>query len=149
MAKYAPPSIWTDEFNAPTVEGLRKLLLNDCKKAFDKAKSKINSLGECKEAVRWYGDCWFWTVTYSVPDSENPLAVIVPFEEDMQIASPLTHEFIDQLSTKRLKRFVRDGIELAMPPHETQWAVWSAATPAAVEDIMPVLKSLYKFTTSE
>jgi hypothetical protein len=59
----------------------------------------------------------------------------------------MSHAFIDQLSTRRLKRFVRDGIELAMPPHETSWAVWSAATPAAVEDIMPVLKSLYKFTT--
>ena len=147
MPKYAPPSIWTDEFKTPTVEGLRKLLLNDCKKAFDKASSKIHALGEIREELIWFGDCWFWTVAFMTEYSQQPLAIIVPFEEDMQIASPMSHAFIKQLSTRRLKRFVRDGVELAMPPHETEWAVWSAATPAAVEDIMPVLKSLYKFTS--
>ena len=65
----------------------------------------------------------------------------------MQIASQLSHAFIDQLSTRRLKRFVRDGIELAMPPHETEWAIWSAHSATAVEDVMPVLKSLYKFNS--
>ena len=71
---------------------------------------------------------------------------MIPAEENLQIAAPLTHEFIEQLSTRRLKRFVRDGLELAMPPHRTSWAVWSIPTPVAVEDVMPVLKSNQKFT---
>jgi hypothetical protein len=145
MTKYAPPSIWTDEFNPPTVQGLRKLLVEEGIKAFDKTRTKIHALGDVHEEVQWYGECWFWAVAFMTSKSDKPLAIIVPFEEDMQIASPLSHEFIDQLSTRRLKRFVRDGIELAMPPHKTEWAVWSAATTAAVEDVMPVLKSLHKF----
>ena len=108
MAKYAPPSIWTDEYNAPTVEGLRKLLLNDCKKAFDKASSKIHAFGEITEEVLWFGDCWFWTVAFMTEHSSRPLAIIVPFEEDMQIASPMSHQFIDQLSTRRLKRMKQE-----------------------------------------
>tara|TARA_X000001036_G_scaffold29423_2_gene24304 strand:- start:5204 stop:5650 length:447 start_codon:yes stop_codon:yes gene_type:complete len=145
MTKYAPPSIWTDEFNAPTIAGLRKRILEDGKIAFDELTAQIQDLGEVTTEVLWFGDCWFWTVAFMTEKSEKPIAVIIPFEEDMQIASPLSHEFIDQLSTRRLKRFVRDGIELAMPPHETEWAVWSAHSPAAIEDIMPVIKSLYKF----
>lgn len=76
---------------------------------------------------------------------QEPLAIMIPAEENLQIASPLTHEFVDQLSTRRLKRFVRDGLELAMPPHRTSWAIWSIPTPAAVEDVMPVLKAKQKY----
>ena len=44
MTKYAPPSIWTDEFNTPTIDGLRKLVLLDAKKAFDKAINNANKV---------------------------------------------------------------------------------------------------------
>jgi len=147
MAKYAPPSIWTDEFNAPSVDGLRKFVINDAKKAFDKAKTKILALENVHVEVKWYGDCWFWVVAFISDFTDEPLAIMITAEENLQIASPLTHEFIEQLSTRRLKRFVRDGLELAMPPHRTSWAVWSIPTPAAVEDVMPVLKSKQKFYT--
>ena len=147
MAKYAPPSIWTDEFNAPSVDGLRKFVINDAKKAFDKAKTKILALENVHVEVKWYGDCWFWVVAFISNFTDEPLAIMITAEENLQIASPLTHEFIEQLSTRRLKRFVRDGLELAMPPHRTLWAVWSIPTPAAVEDVMPVLKSKQKFYT--
>lgn len=145
MTKYAPPSIWTDEFNKPTVEGLRKLVISDAKKAFDKALSKMHALGELREELLWFGDCWYWTVALISENFEEPLAIIIPFSEDLQIATTLNHEFIDQLSTRRLKRFVRDGLELAMPPHQTNWAIWSTPTPGAVEDVMPVIKNKYKF----
>ncbi|MDP7006524.1 MAG: hypothetical protein QF718_09985 [Phycisphaerales bacterium] len=145
MAKYATTSIWTDEFNKPTVDGLRKLVILDAKKAFDKARTKIHSLGEYENEVQWFGDCWFWTVSFVSDNLDEPLAIIIPSPEDLQIATPLTHEFIDQLSTRRLKRFVRDGLELAMEPHKTNWAIWSVPTPAAVEDVMPVIKSKHKF----
>jgi len=147
MAKYSPPSIWTDEYNKPSVDALRKLALNDAKKAFDKAKSKIVSLENIDVEVRWYGDGWFWSIAFISEFLEEPLAIMIPAEENLQIAAPLTHEFLDQLSTRRLKRFVRDGLELAMPPHRTSWAVWSIPTTNAVEDVMPVLKSKQRFYT--
>jgi len=145
MTKYAPPSIWTDEFNTPTIESLRNLTINDSKKAFDKAKSKILALENVTVDIKWYGDCWFWSVAFMSSFIEDPLAIMIPAEENLQIAAPLTHDFIEQLSTRRLKRFVRDGLELAMPPHRTSWAIWSIPTPAAVEDVMPVLKSKQKY----
>lgn len=149
MAKYAPPSIWTDEFNTPTVDGLRKLVLLDAKKAFDRAKTKIVALENITVEVKWFGECWFWTIAFCSEFMEEPLAVMIPAEENLQIASPLTHEFIDQLSTRRLKRFVRDGLELAMPPHRTSWAVWSIPTPGAVEDVMPVLKAKQRYYSKD
>jgi hypothetical protein len=149
MTKYAPPSIWTDEFKNPSLDGLRKLVLLDAKKAFDKAKTKILALENVEVEVKWYGECWFWTIAFMSDFMEEPLAIMIPAEENLQIASPLTHEFIEQLSTRRLKRFVRDGLELAMPPHRTSWAVWSIPTPAAVEDVMPVLKAKQKYFATE
>ena len=145
MTKYTLPSICTDEYNTPTVEGLRKLVLCDAKKAFDKALNKMHALGEVREELLWFGDCWYWTIALLSENFEDPLAIIIPFPEDLQIATTLTHEFIDQLSTRRLKRFVRDGLELAMVPHQTNWAIWSTPTPAAVEDVMPVIKNKFKF----
>lgn len=145
MEKYSPPSIWTDEFNQPTIDGLRNLALLDAKKAFDKAKTRILALENIEIEVKWYGDCWFWTIAFLSDFTEQPFAIMIPAEENLQIAAPLTHAFIDQLSTRRLKRFVRDGLELAMPPHRTSWAVWPIPTPAAVEDVMPVLKAKQKY----
>tara|TARA_B100000959_G_C14739265_1_gene524341 strand:- start:253 stop:702 length:450 start_codon:yes stop_codon:yes gene_type:complete len=145
MAKYAPPSIWTDQFNQPTVDDLRSLALLEAKKAFDKTKSEILALENVNVEVKWYGDCWFWTIAFMSDFIDEPLAIMITAEENLQIASPLTHDFIDQLSTRRLKRFVRDGLELAMVPHRTNWAVWSIPTINAVQDVMPVLKAKQKF----
>ena len=145
MAKYAPPSIWTNEYNTPSIESLRKLVINDAKKSFDKSMSKIVGLENVTTDVKWYGECWYWTVAFMSDFLEEPLAILVPAEENLQIAAPLTHDFIEQLSTRRLKRFVRDGLELALPPHRTNWAVWSIPTPAAFEDVLPVIKSKQKY----
>lgn len=146
MAKYTAPTMWTDEFNTPTIEGLRDLVELDAKKAFDKSRTKIMALGEdLSEGIYWYGDCWFWTISYTLPQLDEPFAILIPSPEDFQIASPLQGDFLDQLSTRRLKRFVRDGLELAMPPHRTNWAIWSTPTPPTVEDVVPVLKNKYKF----
>ena len=145
MPKYAPPSKWTDEYNTPLISDLRNLVINDAKKAFDKAISKIEALGAFETKPQWYGEAWFWSVAFYPEGADVPLAIIIPSPEDIQIATQLTHEFIEQLSTRRLKRFVRDGLELAMPPHDTDWAYWLIPTAKAVEDIMPVLKNKYNY----
>ena len=145
MAKYSPPSIWTDEFKKPKIDDLRGLLDAELKKVFDKTKAKVMELGDVEEDVIWFGECWFWSVALMIEGQEEPLAILIPSAEDFQIASPLQADFLDQLSTRRLKRFVRDGIELAMPPHQTNWAIWSVSTIPAIDDVMPVLKSKYKF----
>jgi len=107
----------------------------------------MHALGEIREELRWYGDCWYWCVALMSENMEDPLAILIPFPEDLQIATTLSHEFIDQLSTRRLKRFVRDGLELAMAPHQTNWAIWSIPTTMAVEDVMPVIKNKFKYYT--
>ena len=103
MAKYAPPLIWTDEYNAPSIDGLRNLTINDAKKAFDKAKSKIIALENVDLTVKWYGEGWFWTVAFISEFTDEPLAIMIPAEENLQIASPLTHDFIEQLSTRQIE----------------------------------------------
>ena len=149
MSKYTIPSIWTDEFNKPKIEQLRDMLDADQKKVFDKARGKIMELGNIDEEVIWHGDCWFWCFSFAIEGDEDPLALIIFAEEEkgfcFQVASPLQEDFLDQLPTRRLKRFVRDGIELAMPPHQTNWAIWSVSTLPSVDDLLPVLKSKYKF----
>ncbi|MDP7009421.1 MAG: hypothetical protein QGI78_07610 [Phycisphaerales bacterium] len=145
MPKYAPPSKWTDEFNTPSLEDLRKLVINDAKKAFDKSVTKITALGEIETRPEWFGEGWFWSVSFYPEGADAPLAVLVPSPEDILLATQLPLAFIEQLSTRRLKRFVRDGLELAMPPHDTDWAYWLIPTPNAVEDVMPVLKNKYNY----
>jgi hypothetical protein len=71
MAKYAPPSKWTDEFNTPKLIDLRKLVINDAKKAFDRAISKIEALGEMETRPHWYGEAWFWAVAFFPKGSDQ------------------------------------------------------------------------------
>ncbi|MDP6602256.1 MAG: hypothetical protein QGH76_08170 [Phycisphaerales bacterium] len=143
MAKYASISPWQDEYNTPALDQLRSPIKGDPKKAFDRMRSKAESLGPMTEDLKWFGHCWYWSITLTPDDQDEALAIIIPSPEDLQVASQFTHEFLEQLPTRRLKRFVRDGLELAMPPHDTTWAFWSIPTVTAVDDIMPVLKNKY------
>ncbi len=148
MTKHAATSPWKDQFNQPLPDDLRALVTGDAKKAFDRARSRLHALGELSEDVQWFGDCWYWSLAFMREGSDEPLALLIPSPEDFQMAAPLDHDFLSQLSIRRLKRFVRDGLELAMPPHNTRWAFWSTPTTGAVEDVMPVLKNKYAWLSS-
>ncbi len=110
---------------------------------FDIARDFLNERDGVVESLRWYGDCWFWAVVYFLEGEntteDDPVAIIVPAPDNLQIAAPLDQEFISQLNTRRMKRAIRDGLELASEPYSTQWAVWPVTARNMLDDVTILL----------
>lgn len=137
-------SPWQDEFNVPTLDDLRIDLPLPSAELFDTMRTFLLSNENILEEMRWYGDCWFWTISYYLKgentDDDLPIAVIIPAPDNLQVAAPLDRDFLAQLNTRRMKRAIRDGIDLAAEPYSTQWAVWPVNAKNLLEELVSLLK---------
>jgi hypothetical protein len=137
-------SPWQDEFNVPTLDDLRIDLPLPSAELFDTMRAFLLSNENILEEMRWYGDCWFWTISYYLKgentDDDLPIAVIIPAPDNLQVAAPLDRDFLAQLNTRRMKRAIRDGIDLAAEPYSTQWAVWPVNAKNLLEELVSLLK---------
>jgi hypothetical protein len=136
-------SIWRDRFNEPTPQALRRELDGDEGRLFDLVRKHLRGLGDVEESVAWYGQSWCWCLEYR-PTARSrrrpePFAVVVPSPTDLQLAMPLDRAFITSLPQRRLKRAVRDGLELAQEPFDTNWAVWSIQHASLLDELKDVV----------
>jgi len=143
MAMTDKRSPWQDEFNTPSIDDLRMDLPVPAAELFDATRDFLLEHGGLVEGRRWFGDCWFWTVAYFLEhedaDEDEPVAIIVPAPDNLQVAAPLDQEFPDLLNTRRMKRAIRDGLDLATEPYSTHWAVWPVAAKNMLEDVTSLL----------
>jgi hypothetical protein len=143
MAMTDKRSPWQDEFNTPSIDDLRMDLPVPAAELFDATRDFLLDHGGLVEGLRWFGDCWFWTVAYYLEhedtEDDEPVAIIVPAPDNLQVAAPLDQEFLSQLNTRRMKRAIRDGLELATEPYSTHWAVWPVAAKNMLEDVTSLL----------
>lgn len=136
-------SIWSDQFNTPTVASLRGALDEQSTQLFDQAHAMFHGLDEIVESIRWYGDCWHWTIEYTLEDhhdESDAIGLIIPSPEDLQLAIPMTESFHSTVPTKRMKRTIKDGFELATQPFHTSFAVWSLASSGMIVDLGQLAK---------
>ena len=131
---------WQDRFSRPSIHHLREDLHGPARQAFDSLVSGLRGVSDLSEACAWHGECWRWTVEFRIAGSMEPLAVIIPCPADLQLAMPLTHEFVRSLPLKRLKRSIRDGLELAQEPFDTHWGVWSIDSAGLIDDLLDLVE---------
>lgn len=137
-------SPWEDRFNRPNVEELRSQLKVQPQKLFSESRRRLLEVDGVREEPVWYGHCWRWSLEYRKPRSQRPLAVLVPSPTDLQLAMPLDREFLDSVSTRRMKRAVKDGLELAQEPFDTSWGVWSLGSMGMLDDLQDLLEQRLK-----
>lgn len=133
-------SAWTDRFKKPTMDRLRDGLSKSGKPLFDAVRKRLLELTGVKENLTWYGDSWHWVVEYRVKNAGQPLAVVVPCPEDLQLAVHLDREFVQSLPVQRMKRGIRDGLELAQEPFDTRWGVWSLGGVSMLDDLQDLVE---------
>lgn len=132
-------SPWTDRFNRPTAQTLRAGLNPANGRLFDDARRRLLEIDGIREEAAWYGDCWKWVLEYHIDHSEAPLAAIVPSPLDLQLAVQVEPEFLRSISTSRMKRAVRDGLDLASEPFDTRWGVWSLQPGSLLRDLQDLI----------
>ena len=131
---------WADRFQKPTVRQLREELPAAARHLLDPVRKHLLELDNVREDLAWYGDCWHWCMEYRTRLSRDPLAVIIPCPSDLQLALPLDREFTNSLPIKRMKRAIRDGLELAQEPFDTRWGVWSLAGTSLLDDLQDLIE---------
>jgi hypothetical protein len=132
-------SAWENRFHPPTLDGLRGGLASGMTKLFDSVHKQLSGLEGVGTTFAWRGESWRWTIEYRTRRSEEPLAVLVPSPENLQLAVPFERELAQSISTRRMKRAVRDGLELAQDPFDTHWGVWSLQ-PGLIEDVVDLVE---------
>ncbi len=134
---------WTNQFTTPTVAQLRRGLTAEAADLFDRTRKTVLKFEQISEQMRWYGDCWFWSIGYFIENEnttdDDPVALIIPAAEDLQLAMPIEAAFMDTLNVRRLKRAIRDGLELGQEPFHTRWAVWSLSAANITDEVLSVV----------
>ncbi|MCI0630520.1 MAG: hypothetical protein L0Y44_07700 [Phycisphaerales bacterium] len=131
---------WSDRFQKPTTKQLREPLQGGVKRVFDSVRKHLSELDGVREETIWYGDCWRWCLEYRTRLSPDPLALLIPCPQDLQLALPMDREFTSSLPIKRMKRAVRDGLELAQEPFDTRWGVWSLGSNGLLDDLQDLIE---------
>jgi hypothetical protein len=124
-----------DRFNRPSPQTLRRGLSGDAARLFDRTRKHLLNLDGVEEQVVWYGRNWCWSIAFVTKRNADPLAVLIPSPEDLQLAMPLDLEFITNLPVKRMKRSLRDGLDLASEPFDTRWGIWSIQPGGVLDDL--------------
>jgi hypothetical protein len=131
---------WEDRFNRPTARRLRAGLDGKAAKLFDQLRRHLLELDGVTEGYAWRGDCWRWTIEYRTKLSKDPLAIVIPSPLDLQVAVPMEREFVRTMATRRMKRAMRDGVDLAQEPFDTRWGVWSITAEGLLEDVIDLIE---------
>jgi len=139
MPSFTPISPWADRFNPPTVDRLAASLEGESSTVFRQTRRMLHEVGLVHESVLWRGECWKWTIEFRTAASEGVFAILIPSPENVQLAVPMTREFVASLPIRRLKKAVREGLDLASEPFDTNLAIWSIATPGLVADLRDLL----------
>ncbi len=126
---------WQDRFKPPSPKQLRENLPEGSVELFDHARSHLKTLDGIRETIGWYGQSWCWALEYRLKTDEDPLAIIIPSPADLQMAMPLDVAFITTLPVQRMKRAIRDGLDLASEPFDTHWGVWSIGQQNLLDDL--------------
>jgi len=135
---------WTDRFNAPTLGALRDGLPALARTRFDALRKRMLEIDSASENVAWYGDCWHWAIEIRTRHGGDPLAIIVPSPDDLQLALPMDPDFARTLPLQRMKRAIRDGLELALEPYHSRWSIWSVNAASLIDDLQDVIEMKLK-----
>lgn len=134
------PPPWTDRFRSPSSADLRDALRPQSKPLFDLLRKHLQQIEGVRESVAWYGDCWHWSLEYRTRLTAEPLAVLVPAPHDLQLALPMDQEFSRTLPLQRLKRAVRDGLDLVQEPYNSRWGVWSINSATLIDELQDLVE---------
>lgn len=136
---FHPIAAWADRFNAPTVDRLVAGLAHVSTSPFRQARRMLHEVGLLNESVAWHGESWKWTVEFRAFTAGPCSAMLVPAPENVQLVIPVTREFLQALPMKRLKKAIREGLELASEPFDTHLAVWPLVAGPAMADLHDLL----------
>lgn len=136
---------WRDRYHTPDAAALRKGLEAEVVEVFDAMRTYMTGIDDVDESPAWHGSNWCWSLEYRIPIATEVVGLLIPAAHDLQFAMPIDREFLGQLPIRRMKRAIRDGLDLASPPFDTTWAVWSLTPGSSLDDLQDLVNRRLKF----
>ena len=141
---YAPPSPWTNRWSEPSPQQLLNLLQEQHQTGFTTLIEKLDTDEHVRQSLVWYGQTWHWTIKYDLlNEAGNELGIlcyVVPNDTNPLVCITLERSVIEALPTKRLGRFLNDGIRSAKCAITIHWAKWTPNTMTEVDLLLDLLK---------
>lgn len=143
---------WQDRWTQPTLKELLGALGKPLGRTVDKLVQRIDALEGVEHALTWYGPSWKWTVEFTAAPARKggprqPLAYLVPSLAGPQLAVPVSQTLRDLLETKRLRRYVKDGLDGAKRSVDFYWATWAFTNQAEVDLLVDLVQRKHRFIT--
>ncbi len=134
-------SAWSDKFRQPSPDELRSGLAKPLQQIFDDVRRHFDHVAQVSEYLVWQGVPWRWTFAFLGPISSEPraLAYLIADPARLQICVPLTHEQIERLNLKRMKKSIRDGVVFARNVNGVWWPTWEVSTKTALEEVLELV----------
>ena len=132
---------WSDKFRQPSADELRSGLPKPLQLIFDDARRHFDDMPQISEVLVWQGVPWRWTFVLLGPASAEPraLAYLIPDPSRVQVCVPLTHEQIERLNLKRMKKSIRDGVVFARNVNGVWWPTWDVPTKTALDEVLELV----------
>ena len=141
---------WTDRFSKPNLKQLRSHYDAAATNLFDEARRSVAEQDDVEERLAWQGLPWRWTLVFEHPnDPTRAFAYLVPDPESVKISVPLTTDMIQRLPMRRMKKTIRDGIEMGNRIDSVVWACWDVATENQLQEIMDIVSLKRAFIEDE
>jgi hypothetical protein len=144
-------SPWTDRWTQPTLKELLTSLGKPLARTVDKLIQKIDALEGVEHAITWYGPSWKWTIEFTLPGPQGhprqPLAYLVPNLNGPLLSVPVSQTLRDRLDNKRLRRYIKDGLDSAKRSVDFYWATWTFSNAAETDLLLDLLQRKLKFLT--
>ncbi len=141
---------WEDRWNQPTFEALMAPQKEQHFNLLNNLLERTEAFPGISRSLVWYGDSWKWTIQYVFDASvgaTEPLAYFVPNPEQATFCVPLREEMIAALPTKRLNRYIRDGIRGGKCAVDIHWIKWTPTAMTEVEHLVDLIKRKHKLMT--
>lgn len=145
---------WLDRWNQPTPEQLIEALKPHQQRNFGKLIAAMEQMEGVNQELIWYGASWKWTLHFflgdDAEDESQTLCYIVPNTEQSPLLSmPYDLDFVSQLPSRRLSKFIRDGIRGSKCAVSYHWATWTPGLDNEVMMLVDLLKRKHKFVRGE
>jgi hypothetical protein len=137
----AAKTAWNDKFRMPSIGELRTGCSKPVQQLLDEARERFAGLAQTSESLVWQGVPWRWTFVFLGPSSGEPrvLAYLIPDPARLQCCVPLTHDQIERLPLKRMKKSIRDGVVFARDVNGICWPTWDVPTKPAMDEVFELV----------
>lgn len=148
IRNFTPVSAWADRWTKPTMEKLLEPLKEHHRQGLEHLLEQAETLDRINQSLIWYGPSWKWTIQLSLVDDQSndqtSLGYLVPNLERPIVCIPLDESMLSALPSRRLGRFINEGIRSAKCAVAVHWATWTPNSFSEVKLLADLMKRKVK-----